>query len=88
MSPRVLHYYYYYYYYYNSRSFSNVLQLFQHQYVCKEDEQYGSVLSRIGGEHEVEGGQRQPTNAFTGSINANARVMLLQLFAKYDIVNW
>jgi hypothetical protein len=45
-------------------------------------------LSRIGGEHEVEGGLRQPTtNAFTGLINAKARVTLLQLIAKYYIVN-
>jgi hypothetical protein len=43
-------------------------------------------MSRIG-EHEVEGGQRQLTNAFTGLINANARVTLLQLFAKYYIPN-
>jgi len=39
-------------------------------------------MSRIGGEHEV-GGQRQLTIAFTGLINANARVTLLQLFAKH-----
>jgi hypothetical protein len=54
---------------------------------ARKMELYESGLSRIGGEHEVEGGQTHPTNAFTILINANARVKLLQLFAKYYIVN-
>jgi hypothetical protein len=35
---------------------------------------YGSVMSRIGGEHETEVEQRQPENAFAGFIKANAGV--------------